>query len=141
MEMELPLGIPNSFFLWRAPNSFFLIGADFIGAFIDIILSEGLTISFVSRGEGHYTIGADFVGSQCGSYIYFLHCFLIVLCDDTLGLFHDDLVAVDNVHALLESAESLTREVIDNHLFVLATEDSLDASSCAFVVEVESVGL
>ena len=59
------------------------------------------------------------------------------MCDDTLGLFHDDLVAVDNVHALLESAESLTREVIDNHLFVLATEDSLDASSCAFVVEVE----
>ena len=138
MEMELPLGIPNSFFLWRAPNSFFLIGADFIVAFIDIILGESYVVCL---GEGHYTIGADFVGNQCGSYIYFLHCFLIVLCDDTLGLFHDDLVAVDNVHALLESAESLTREVIDNHLFVLATEDSLDASSCAFVVEVESVGL
>ena len=59
------------------------------------------------------------------------------MCDDTLGLFHDDLVAVDNVHALLESVESLAREVVDNHLFVLATEDSLDASSCAFVVEVE----
>ena len=62
------------------------------------------------------------------------------MCDDTLGLFHDDLVAVDNVHALLESAETLTREVIDNHLFVLATEDSLDASSSAFVVEVEFLG-
>ena len=128
MEMELPLGIPNSFFL---------IGADFIVAFIDIILGESYVVCL---GEGHYTIGADFVGNQCGSYIYFLHCFLIVLCDDTLGLFHDDLVAVDNVHALLESAETLTREVIDGHVAVLSTKDGLNARCLALIVKVERFG-
>ena len=71
MEMELPLGIPISFFL---------VGADFKAAcfWVEIATAEGGT-TIVSPGEAHYTIGADFVGSQCGSYIYFLHCFLSVL--------------------------------------------------------------
>ena len=68
MDMELPLGIPISFFL---------VGADFeVTIFSEISTAEVLTTisAVVNRGEGHYTIGADFVGSHCGNYIYFLHC-------------------------------------------------------------------
>ena len=133
MEMELPLGIPISFFL---------VGADFeVAIFSEVRFAEVLTtISTVNRGEGQHTIGADFVGSHCGSYIYFLHCFLIVLCDDTLGLFHDDLVAVDDVHALLETIEALAREVIDDHVAVLSTKDGLNARCRALIVKVERFG-
>ena len=134
MDMELPLGIPISFFL---------VGADFKVTFVsEISTAEVLTTisAVVNRGEGQHTIGADFVGSHYGSYIYFLHCFLIVLCDDTLGLFHDDLVAVDNVHALLESAETLTREVVDGHIAVLSAKDGLNARCLALVVKVERFG-
>ena len=66
----------------------------------------------------------------------FFKCFV----DDTLGLFHDDLVTVDDVHALLETVEALAREVIDNHVAVLSTEDGLNARCLALVAKVERFG-
>ena len=61
-----------------------------------------------------------------------------MFCFNIDKLFHEHLLSVDDIDALLQMVETLTREVIDFSLTVVAIQQRVDACCFTFAIQIES---